>query len=75
LGQKQTCAAHKPMSAKCQKRTLPQLIRSPRRRRSVAQWHSEAQRFGCFQVDQELEFCRLHHRQIVGFSPASILFF
>jgi hypothetical protein len=23
LGQKQTCAAQKPMSAKCQKRTLP----------------------------------------------------
>ena len=23
LGQKQTYAAHKPMSAKCQKRTLP----------------------------------------------------
>ena len=22
LGQKQTCATHKPMSAKCQKRTL-----------------------------------------------------
>ena len=23
LGQKQTCAAHKPMSAKCQKQTFP----------------------------------------------------
>jgi hypothetical protein len=31
LGQKQTCAAHKPMSAKCQKRTSPHPIISSAR--------------------------------------------
>ena len=57
LGQKQTCAAHKPMSALCQKRTLSfdEHIDTPQK----CFWNSQAYGLGCFEVDGQLEFRRL----------------
>ena len=66
LGQKQTCAAHKAMSAKCQKRTchnsLDHLVRAPNGRVGDV----EAKRLGGLKVDVQLNLCCLLYRQFGG---------
>ena len=41
-------------------------IRSPRRRGRAAGWHFDAERLSGLEVDDQLELCRLHHRQVGG---------
>ena len=54
--QKRTCAAHKPMSAKCQKRTfrhsLDHLVGAPEQRR----WNGKAKRFRRLEIDHQFKF-------------------
>ena len=64
LGQKQTCAAHRPMSALCQKRTFghsfDQLVGALLELRGYV----EAERLRRLKIDDQLEFRRQLHWQL-----------
>jgi hypothetical protein len=52
------------MSALCQKRTSVASFDHLVGERKQVRWYSKAERFGGLEVDDELEFRRLHHRQV-----------
>ena len=56
LGQKQTCAAHKPMSAKCQKRTLVRLLDHLGSGSEKRLWRGKAEGLGGLKIDHQLIF-------------------
>ena len=61
LGHKRTCAVHKPMSAKCQKRTLPELFDDFVSASKEPLWHFEAKRFSRLKIYGEFVLgWRLH---------------
>ena len=76
LGQKRTCAVHKPMSALCQKRTCTALVKKRTRCAALfndlvgngknARRNCKAERFRGFEIDHQLELGRLHDRQVGG---------
>jgi hypothetical protein len=45
---------------------------SPRRPREHSPWNNKAEGLGGLEVDRDLEFRRLHERQIGGFVPFRI---
>ena len=53
-------------SEKCQYRSLAILTQFLGQREQAASRHVEAERFGGFQVDRQLEYCRLLHRKVGG---------
>ena len=62
LGQKRTCAAHLAMSAKGQKQTSGRLFDHLVGANKQSVWHSQPKDLGSLQVDDQLNFGRLHHR-------------
>jgi hypothetical protein len=55
------------MSALCQKATSRRVHSITWSASEQRRWHGEAQRFGGFQIGDELELGRLLHSQICGF--------
>jgi hypothetical protein len=64
LGQKQTCAAHTPMSAKCQSRTFQRSLDHLVGGLLEMHRHVEAQRLGGLEVDDKLILRRRLHRHV-----------
>ena len=70
---KRTCAAHKPMSAKCQKRTWTELFDHLVGAEQDGLGYFEAERLGDFAIEDKL---KLHTRSIgrsAGLAPLRIL--
>ena len=65
LPQKQTFGAH-GMSAKCQKQTFAALFDHLVGGGEQRQWNGESERLRGLEIDRELEFVGLLHRQIGG---------
>ena len=64
---KRTCAAHRRMSAMCQKRTLPALFDHLVGSNEQAGWHPKTERLRRFQVDRCFELCRRLYRKVGRF--------
>ena len=64
LAQKQTFAAHKPMSAKCQERTLASLFDHLVGAIKQGRRHGKPERLGGLQVNHQFEFGGGLHRQV-----------
>src|SRR6516162_5770358 len=67
--EKRTLELSREMSALCQKETYAphqnlSLFDNLVRLRGKIWWHFDAERLGGFEVDDELKFGRLHHRQV-----------
>jgi len=64
LGHKQTCAAHKPISAKCPKRTLRRLFDHVINSRKQLRRQVDPKHSGGLRIDDQLKLGCLYHRQI-----------
>ena len=66
LGQKQTCAAHKPTSALCQYRTLRDLFDHLVGAARQGQWNGYAERLGGLKIYDQFDFGNVLDRQVGG---------
>ena len=64
LGQKQTCAVHKPMSALCQKRTFRHSFDHLVGAGEHCRRNCEIQCLGGLEIDHQLVFGRRLHREV-----------
>src|SRR5262249_37200130 len=67
--QKQTSELNRVMSALCQKRTFARLFDDLVRRGREIRRHLDAERLGGLEVDDQLKFVRLYHRQVSRLLP------
>ena len=61
------------MSALCQKQTSADLFDYLLGQHEEVVWHFDPERLGGFEIDDELEFGRLLHRDVAGLGPAQNL--